>query len=165
MRLDPVYLVAPEPKPPRIPTRRAFLFVGAAFAAGTALGGACGYAAGSVADARPAGGEPDGHEADPALPPPSGDTELDELRRLATVAPIEELIARWQPFLGLLGDTYPDDATLWRGAQRIGEHVLSTPSLDRRRTIALWLAQVIAQGPREHTATLEDLALQLQRVR
>jgi hypothetical protein len=42
MRLDPIYLVAPKPNPPSMPTRRAFLVAGATFTLGAAVGGACG---------------------------------------------------------------------------------------------------------------------------
>src|SRR5262245_48568230 len=106
MRLEPVFLVAPKPKPPSIPTRRAFLFIGISFAAGSTIGTACGYTLGraSVSGDPGAGGE---------LPPSSGDADLDELRRLAIAAPIEELVERRNLFIMMRNRTYPDDRYLW----------------------------------------------------
>ena len=140
MRLEPVYLVAPKPKPPSMPHRRAFLIAGGTFLAGIGLGGACGYAVGATRSDTPGGAD------EPNLEPllaPSGDSDLDELRRLAVKAPIEELMARSLLFLDLLSDTYRRDEALWHGAARICSELCSNSSLPKRRVTALWLAQVI----------------------
>tara|TARA_R110002072_G_scaffold121342_2_gene255051 strand:- start:20918 stop:21397 length:480 start_codon:yes stop_codon:yes gene_type:complete len=140
MHLNPVYLVAPKPKPPSVPTRRAFLIAGATFLAGAGLGGACGYAAGTSA----VEGNGDAPFAD-ALKP-TGDSDLDELRRLAVKAPIEELTDKWFMFLTLLHDTYRNDATLWHGAERIIDEVLTNDGIKQRRKIAVWVLKVIEDG-------------------
>ncbi|HEB52202.1 MAG TPA: hypothetical protein ENI87_02985 [bacterium] len=128
MRLEPVYLVAPKPKPPSVPTRRAFLLAGGTLFVGLGLGGACGYAAGSGVLS----------ELEP-----TGNAELDELRRLAVRAPIEELMDQAMLFLDLLRNNYPEDPFLWQGAKRIGEELLDNPAAANRRAKALWLRQLI----------------------
>jgi len=124
MRLDAVFLVAPKPKPPSIPTRRAFLIAGGMFATGAVLGGACGYSIGAAAGSGPAaapGAEPD--------LVPSGDVELDELRRLAVKAPIEELVERGLLFLSMRVESYKTDAVLWRGVDRLSLAMVENASL------------------------------------
>lgn len=116
-------------------SRRAFLLAGATFVAGSALGGACGYSL-----AASAGKEAGGGDTDLAT---SGDAELDELRRLAVKAPIEELVQRRLVFINMLTKVYPKDATSWRGIGRLADEVLSSRPFDDRRTFARWLAQVI----------------------
>jgi len=120
MKLDAVFLVAPKPKPPSIPTRRAFLIAGGMFATGAMLGGACGYSIGAAVAPGPAV-EP-GKEPEPDLVP-SGDVELDELRRLAVKAPIEELVERASRFLQMRVQSYKTDAILWRGVDRLSREV------------------------------------------
>lgn len=141
MRLDPVYVLAPKPKPPSIPTRRAFLFAGGTFLAGLSIGGACGYAAG----VRSAGGSPAGEEG-PKLPPSSGDAELDELRRLALVAPIEELVANWSYFLDEFALSYRNDTHLPEGVLRLAGFVESNVDYEQRKLLARVLIDTINRG-------------------
>ncbi|MEZ6036568.1 MAG: hypothetical protein R3F29_03750 [Planctomycetota bacterium] len=138
MRLDAVYLVAPKPKPPSVPTRRAFLVAGATFCAGLGLGGACGYVVGVGK-----GGGPEEESAEPELVS-SGDALLDELRRLATKAPIEELIEKRDDFVRHLYKTYPRDVIAWKGIGRLAEASLSGAAIADRRIFSRYLAQVIA---------------------
>jgi len=162
MRLEPVYLVAPEPEPPKIPTRRAFLLAGATFAAGLTLGGACGYAAGSSANTSVQTGE---GEDDVRELESTGNAELDELRRLAVKAPIEELAEKWLYFLQVSSKDYRHDEVLPRGVERLAKYILATPDLDQRKLIANATAQVIELGEQH----LQDRAIryvpQLRRVR
>ena len=136
MRIEPVYLVAPRPKPPSMPTRRAFLLAGSTFVCGLGIGGACGYAAGTARS----GDDP---VADDEPLQPSGDALLDELRRLAIQAPIAELIAKRLDFLNHLHATYRTDAIAWRGVERLGDAVLRGEPIPNRRIFARWLAQLL----------------------
>jgi len=140
-----------------MPTRRAFLVAGATFSFGVAIGGACGY---SVGAARAAAAAPAG---EPELEP-SGDLELDELRRLAVKAPIEELIERRLVFLNSLSKDYPRDRTLWQGARRLAEAILGGSQFSQRRLFARFLAQVIEQGEPTLVAELLPLATRLRKV-
>jgi len=148
MRLEPVYLVAPKQKPPSIPTRRAFLLAGGTFAVGLGLGSACGYAMGSGR----------GDAADASASPelvPSGDADLDELRRLAVKAPIEELVAKRFDFLSHLYKTYTEDEIAWQGVGRLAEAALSNTGFPDRRMFSHWLAQVI-EGSKSTVRQLND---------
>ena len=112
MRLDTACIVAPKPKVPSMPTRRAFLLAGGLFATGMSIGSACGYAVG-------AGREGDADAELTAALRPTGDADLDELRRLAVVAPMTELADKWQYFVNALRATYSADPILWHGAERL----------------------------------------------
>lgn len=131
MRLDPVLLVAPNAPPAMLPTRRAFVLGGAMFATGLSLGGACGYAIGSQRE----GGAVEEELA------PSGDADLDELRRLAVKAPIEELVKHDLMFLTMTTRTYRRDRVLWRGMARLADQVLADASYVNRRAVAGALMQ------------------------
>ena len=161
MRLDPVYLVEPRPGHPTMSTRRAFLLAGSTFAIGTSLGGACGFAAGVASTEA----EHTPNDRKPQSFDPSDNLTLDELRRLAVEAPIAELMGRWQVFLGLLSDTYPNDQVLWVGAERIGRYVVENERLPSRLTLAKWLEQIIANSRTAPAQSLGELAAQLRSVR
>jgi hypothetical protein len=151
MRLDPVFLVEPKPAAASIPTRRAFLVAGGTFAFGLSIGGACGYAMGA-ASANGAGGGT-GSEQEKEAPAaqseelkPSGDVDLDELRRLAVKAPIEELLEYRIPFLREFSLRYRNDEMLWRGVGRIADAVIARPDYPNRLIAATAIAQVIEFG-------------------
>ena len=137
-------------------TRRAFLWMGMAFAGGTAVGGACGYTIGAAATA--AGGPGEAELA------PSGNAELDELRRLAIKAPIEELMERRLAFLLTRQLSYRDDEVLWRGVVRICDSVLANESMADRRATAKAILSTINQGPVPKHLDLADRVLALQRI-
>jgi hypothetical protein len=153
MKLEPVFLVAPKPKPPSMPTRRAFLLAGATFTLGAVTGGACGYSIGAAAAVPPAAEEI----------PPSGDVELDELRRLAVKAPIEELVERRLTFTNSVFKDYPTDELLWRGVGRLCDAVLAGHAMADRRLFARFLAQMIQQGDQRVTKPLLGRVDQLRR--
>ena len=81
-----------------------------------------------------------------ALPAPSGNTELDELRRLALTAPIEELAAHWLDFGDIYATSYRNDAYLSTGIERLVDYVIETPEVDPRHMLARVLAQIIQLG-------------------
>ena len=120
MTPEPVNQLAPQPAAPSIPTRRVFVFAGGAFVLGAALGGAGGY---STA-VRRGDGDADGGatHSGMALPEPSGDADLDELRRLALVAPIEELAKDWLYFLDVFAMEYRNDRYLPQGVIRLADY-------------------------------------------
>lgn len=134
MRLEPVYLVAPRQTPPTMPSRRAFLLAGGAFVVGSAMGGACGYSLGVGS-----GGE--------VAPESSGDATLDELRRLAVKAPIEELVQQRMFFANTLVDHYRNDGILWDGTVRLAEALLRDPKFQDRRVFSRFLMQLIDNAP------------------
>lgn len=140
MRLEPVLLVAQDAPPATMPTRRAFLFGGAMLATGLSFGGACGYAIG-VRHA--AAGTPGPASNDFEK---SGDADLDELRRLAVKAPIEELVKHDAMFVTLVSRTYRKDTYLWRGMRRLADHVLENRAYPNRRTMAGVLLQAFRAG-------------------
>jgi hypothetical protein len=155
MRLDTACFVAPKPKVPSMPTRRAFLLAGSTFV----FGGACGYALGSAG--APAAGAPEGT----GLPLASGNAELDELQRLAVQAPIEELVAQHLAFMELLMDKYRDDAHLWHGVDRMVNHVFNTPALAQRHIVAQLLAQSIEMAPPARRAPFLERLKGLRQIR
>ena len=164
MRLEPVYLVASKPKPPSIPTRRALLIAGGAMLAGLAIGGAGGYAASSTRRVRE--GDEDGRNASTAEPQARAeDLTLDQLRHLATDAPIGELMRRSILILTLLRDTYPDDAILWHGAERIGAELCANADIDNRRILARWLAQIAECSDADAAAPVRGLTAELRGIR
>lgn len=162
MRLDPVFVVAPKPMPPAMPTRRAFLVAGATFTFGAAFGGACGYSIGAAGVAA-APDAPKDAPADPDLAP-TGDSDLDELRRLAVKAPIEELIEKRLLFVSCLFGDYPKDPVMWKGAGRLCDAVLSPQPVPDRRVFARALAQVIERGDATLAAPLHPRVAELRRV-
>jgi hypothetical protein len=146
MRLDPVFLVEPKPPAPSMPTRRAFLFAGSTFAVGISIGGACGYAMGAAGRSDgPSGTGSKASDQDPPLAA-SGDVELDELRRLATKAPIEELAQHRVAFIREFSRRYRNDQTLWKGVERLCDEVIRRPDFPDRRIAATVLAQTIELG-------------------
>lgn len=139
MKLDPIFVVAPPSSPRSMPTRRAFLIAGSTFTLGTAVGGACGYSIAAAASGS------NGAAIEESLEP-SGDFELDELRRLAVKAPIEELLEKRLVFVNSLTKDYPMDRVLWRGVDRLSAAVLGGQAITDRRLFCRFLAQVIEQG-------------------
>jgi hypothetical protein len=117
MRLDAAVFVAPKPPVSAVPTRRAFLSAGGAFLLGAAAGGACGYSMGL----RPARATP---KAEASLDlqrglMPTGDADLDALRRLAVEGAVEEIVARQALFLDQVRTAYHRDEYLWYGVERL----------------------------------------------
>lgn len=152
MKLEPVYLVTSEPS--IMPTRRAFLLTSGTLLAGFGLGGACGYAAGSLASAT---------DAEQALES-TGDADLDELRRLSRNGSVEELLEARFRMRHFVMTRYPDDPVLWTGIERLARIVLQQSSCPDRRPLARGLATMIEQcgTPAEH---LVDLVPRLKSIR
>jgi hypothetical protein len=137
MQLDPVFVAAPRKPPPSMTNRRAFLGMGLTFVAGNAIGAACGYSAGAAA--RP----PDPTSRSEGDLKPTGDNDLEELRRLAVKAPIEELVEKNLLFFVMLDRSYRNDPVLWRGVARLSAEVVSNDRLKDRAMIARRLVVAI----------------------
>lgn len=157
MKLEPVFLVSPKVPVASVPTRRAFLFAGAAFFGGAVLGTACGYTLGtSVATAH--------LPAEPPQPAKTGNAELDELRRLAVSAPIEELVNMYGKFMWLRDLNYVTDEVLWKGVGRLADEALKNTQLRDRRDIAALVAASIEQGDPPTALNLKQWLPQLKRL-
>ena len=156
MRLDPVFLVAPKTAT-TMPTRRAFLIAGSTFTFGTLVGGACGYSLGARAQPAPTPAEEELK--------PSGDLELDELRRLAVKAPIAELTAKRVSFTFAVSNVYRRDEVLWRGIERLCAEVVANEKFSDRRISAVLLAQVIEFADEPFQSRHASKAIELRRIK
>jgi hypothetical protein len=157
MEPEPVAADASLP-PSAVSTRRVFLMAGVTFVLGATAGGWLGYS-GGVAVAAATADEADNE------PAPTGNSDLDELRRLAVKAPIEELLAMRLVFVNCLFREYPNDRILWRGAKRIAQALVDGHDIPDRRLFAIALAQVIEQNDPEFTAPLKEFAPRLRRLK
>ncbi len=144
MRLDGAVFVRPAPKVPSMPTRRAFVIAGCTFAAGIAVGGACGYSAG--VGAAQSSAPTDKLES-------TGDPDHDEFRRVAR-GPLDELMAVHLPFVNHARSAYVDDPVMWQGVSRIVDALIAGHPVENRRASARWIAQVIEQSKVEHAKPL-----------
>ena len=156
MRLEPVFLVAPRPNPPSMTTRRAFLLAGGTFAVGAAVGGACGYSIGAKAEASAADGNQE--------LAPSGDVELDELRRLAVKAPISELVSQGVQFAYRRDTSYRTDEVLWKGISRLAHAAVDSPETIERGLLLVVIA-TIERGSPPSVLNLESLLPALRKLR
>jgi hypothetical protein len=143
-----------------MPTRRAFLVAGATFTFGAALGGACGYSIGAASV--PAAAQPD--PVDAPLEP-SGDADLDELRRLAVKAPIEELIEKRLWFLRSIGAVYRRDDILWEGLVRLSQAVESDVAFPDRFIAARLIAQDVEYADPDYRSKFEEIGKAMRRLR
>jgi hypothetical protein len=99
-----------------------------------------------------------------ATEPSTGDAMLDELRRLAVKAPIEELVQRGV-FFGYQRDVvYPRDAVLWRGIERLAQHIEANPGQVDRSVLLIVLATIERGNPPE-VLQLDRLLPELRRQR
>ncbi|MCA8978066.1 MAG: hypothetical protein KDC98_25290 [Planctomycetes bacterium] len=126
MRLDPVYVLAPKKTPRPASTRRMFLLTGGAFVAGAAVGGACGYSMGVAASQPQEAPRQPEENATPEYEK-SGNHELDELRRLAVKAPLDELFDKSVMFLTMQMSDYKTDPVLWYGVDRMSKEIIDNP--------------------------------------
>lgn len=146
MKLDPVYVVAPERMPRTVPTRRAFLLAGVAGVVG---------AGGGYGLSQLLGREP---KTSP------GRTELDPmLRWLLTLcddsSPIEELIQYRAALLQAL-PRHKDNSSLWHGLARLAVAAETIPDDRDSRRVAAELLDFLEHGPSE-----PDGVMRIDRVR
>ncbi len=149
MKLEPVYVLAPRPAAPAMPTRRAFLFAGAAFLGGAAAGSAGGWWFGTRS-------VPEGTGAEAA---PSADENIIWLHGLChDASPIDELVRRRVSLYFAVARS-GSDPILWHGFERLCREVQDNPLLDKRRQIADELSQTLSEDlvrtyPRARAAQL-----------
>jgi hypothetical protein len=159
MKIDPVYLLAPLPKPSTIPTRRAFLLAAGGLVVGAIGGGACGYSMGLAA--QPVANA--STEPKPAAPvaeeelKTSGDAELDYWRKVALKAPLDELFEKAPMFLHVRGRDYPQDAHLWKGVERLVVEIRDNSSRVVTDELLATLASYIGGRARPAEPSLRDL--------
>ena len=152
MRLEPVQLVAPEPSPSTMASRRAFLIAGGTFFAGLGLGGSIGLAAPATSVA------PRQRQL------PEHDELLSELRDLATNGSIDELIGERYKLLHFVQARFHGDQTLLQGVNRLARACLSMPSYPERMASARSLANVIDKSTLADTS-MRDIARRLRQLR
>lgn len=79
---------------------------------------------------------------------PSGDIELDEMRRLAVKAPLDELCDKATPFLSLRIHSYREDRILWLGVARLAREIVENPTRSfRRNTVLVVIGQIEKSSP------------------
>src|SRR5262245_6960727 len=135
--------------------------MGIAFVTGGAIGSACGYAAG-VANGKAKAVDASGAAEELK---PSGNADLDEVRRLAVKAPIEELMAVADSFLASAFRDYSTDKVVWRGLGRISEYVLGHPEVENRRALAGMLVQIFERAPTAVRGDYSEWIPRLQAIR
>ena len=127
--------------------------------AGVGLGGACGYAVGVGANREAPVEKPSD------APAPSGDAQLDELRRIAVSAPIEELVEKRDAIIHFATGAYPRDEYLWQGIERLAKATLIGHAIPNRRPFAMWLAQFIERGDQRVAGRLTKYVTDLRKVK
>ncbi len=136
MKLEPVFLLAPRPAPPSMPTRRAFLLAGSTALLGVATGATAGVLA--------------------TRPPSQSDGTLDAeamrmlrwARELAQPAtPIDELVQHAGAMLMVLAEYAPADAEIWRAVDRLARHVTTADRRTDHAALAHHLHVTIASLP------------------
>lgn len=157
MKIEPVYVVAPVPSGPSMPTRRALLL--AAF--GTAAGLAAGFTGGWVFRGAP----PSERDESPPRQPEVLDPRLKHALELAKPeTPMERLLAEQMLLVSVIHEThsagtpYPQ---LWAPVARIAERVASDPTLSDRRLRARTLLGLLRLP---HPRSLEQYSAALQEV-
>jgi hypothetical protein len=110
----------------------------------------------------PCGSSKPGEEPLLLVPPSSGDADLDELRRLAMVAPARELLDQHVEFLAGRDRHYCGDPFLWHGIRRLCLMVPGMPDGTSRRLLAKMLIQAIEQ---QRSPPEFDLPRELDRLR
>ena len=149
MKLQPVYLVAAEPKPVSITRRWAILLVAASFALGIPMGLGCGYLVGKSAAAAKA---------------IATDAELERFRKLARDAPIEDLLYVGQFLVETREISHSDDLQLWSGISRMCDEILMNTSLRDRKKLALAVATTIEKAHPPQSLDLPGKAAALRKL-
>ncbi|GAB4161578.1 MAG: hypothetical protein Fur0037_28170 [Planctomycetota bacterium] len=140
VQIEPVYLVAPDPPVPSVPTRRAFLWAGIGTLAG--LAGGTAIAAGGAVGAA------------------TSERWAKALELASPRTPTESLLAHQFFLLGVLhemegaGERSP---LLWRAIDRLAAAVVRDPSVPDRRLRALAILDVLK---RDHPSGLRIDGLQ-----
>lgn len=151
MRIEPVFLLPPRAPAPVV-SRRSFLFAGATFACGASFGGACAFAARRAA-----------LHADALAP--TGDAELDQLRRLAVDGSDAQLVQHRLLFVASTFSHYGRDPVLWHGIGRLSELVVVDDAFPDRARFARALAGVVERADAPCAEPLQRRVQALRSVR
>jgi hypothetical protein len=135
MKLEPVYLVAPEPAPPSV-SRRAFLWTAVL---GPLVGGSAGFLAGYVTG-RPAAPSA-GPEAEPLTVPADFDVRLTWALRLLE-ADDETFLAQAVGFLSV-ANRHADDPRIRDGLGRLARILVEHADVSRARSVARPLCDLL----------------------
>ncbi len=139
MKLEPVYVLGSKPQPPSMPTRRAVLLAGAAFALGAGSGYFSSQALGRRTGSAPAATEPP--------PTTSLDPRLQWLHeQCEDRTPVATLLAN-RAWLFQFLPRYPDDPILWHGMSRAIREILDNDQAPDRRRVAQELTATLEFGP------------------
>ena len=158
MRIDPVYLVAPEAERSPLASRRAFLITGGGFLAGAALGSTLGYAGGSRVHAAA------NEQSDGSRSSLDDDALLAELRDLARHGSIDRLIRSRRTLLHFARSRYRDDPVILHGVARLAQTCLASPRFPDRKASAMSIANVIDASLKAN-GSLKTFSLRLKEVR
>lgn len=150
MEVEPVYVVVADAST-NAPSRRSFLAAGLAFACGGALGSTSGFVAAQWSSAGAKSG--------------ARDEELERLRRLAVLAPVDELLDEGWTFLARLGCDYREDPDLWRGFERLAARITEPGADPRYRELAMFAREVLSRSSASADATRARWASLLEEVR
>ncbi len=150
MEVDPVYVVVADTSA-KVPSRRSFLAAGFAFACGGVLGSTSGFVTAKWASANAAAGV--------------RDAELERLRRLAVLAPVEELVEGGWTYLVRLADDYREDPELWFGLERLAARITEPGADARCRGLAMLAREVLAKSTAVAGASSARWAPLLEEVR
>ncbi len=151
MRIEPVFLLAPPSRASGV-SRRSVLVAGATFACGASFGGACAFAA------RRAALPADALE-------PTGDTELDQLRRLAVEGSDAQLVQHRLLFVASTFSHYGRDAVLWHGIGRLSDVVVADAAFPDRARFARALVGVVERADAPFAEQLQPRVQALRSVR
>lgn len=91
--------------------------------------------------------------------------ELAELKRLASEAPIDELVENWLRFSDLYATNYRRDDTLIGGIERLVDYVVERHQANDRKIMATFLSQVIERGDPRIQSRLAARIDELRRIR
>lgn len=136
MRLDAVFVLAPKPKPPSIPTRRAFLVAGCCSAGALVAGFGAGWLARGRFEPRTAAG-------------PEQDARLQWALALARTGDPETLLEELPGYVAVVHEAVAngkDSELLWQGVRTGAEALLVRGHPDGSRARAEVLLGVIALG-------------------
>ena len=147
MKIEPVFLLAPQPTVPPTQTRRGFLLAGAMFGLGAVLGGSAVKWVFSN---------------DSKALPPAADLDLAQLHRTVSPEnPLDRLAENYQYVIGNICWKYRDDPLLWKGLVRLARGALEKPDLPNRQQIAkslLLMDLLVAHRSEELKALAPELA-------
>lgn len=154
MKIDPVYLLAPEPKPPAVPTRRAFLLAGVAGFAGIGAGYVLSAATSTATTETPSTAQ-------------GADEATERIRWAEDLAShgVDEILDNLPAFLGVVHEANAlrsDRVVLWSGVRKAAEAIVNRGAMPLRASKAKAILAISALRPED--STLRELRPFLLRI-